>query len=216
MSNRSFYLRSVTVIAAFLCFSLLASAKDSAPTTKPAAGAGGAVDPASPLDFKVTTIDGQEVNLADYKGKVVLIVNVASRCGFTSQYEGLQKVYTKYREKGFAVLAFPANNFRHQEPDNNEKIKAFVTGKYHVTFPMMAKISVKGDDQHPLYHFLTAKETGGEFAGDIEWNFTKLLVGRSGKVVARFPAKVKPEDPKVIAAIEAALEDKAVAVNPAP
>ena len=145
----------------------------------------------------------------------MLIVNVASHCGYTTQYAGLQKLYDKYMEKGFVILAFPANNFRNQEPGTNEQIKAFVTKRFHVTFPMMAKISVKGEDQHPLYRFLTGKETGGEFAGDIEWNFTKLLIGRSGKVVDRFPSKVKPEDPKVIAAIEKALGENAPAGAPA-
>jgi len=181
-------------------------AKDAVPATQPAVDLG-ATAPAGPLDFKVTTIDGQPTNLADYKGNVVLIVNVASRCGYTGQYDGLQKLYAKYREKGFVILAFPANNFRNQEPDNNEKIKAFVTSHYHVTFPMMAKISVKGQDQHPLYRFLTTQPSGGEFAGDIEWNFTKLLVGRNGKVIARFPSKVKPEDPKLVGAIEKALDN---------
>jgi glutathione peroxidase len=206
MSKTSCSLRASSALAAIFCFLVPAIAKDAAPTTKPATEPAISA-PAGPLDFKVLTIDGQETNLADYKGKVVLIVNVASRCGYTPQYEGLQMLYAKYREKGFVVLAFPANNFRHQEPDNNEKIKAFVTSRYHVTFPMMAKISVKGEDQHPLYRFLTTQPTGGEFAGDIEWNFTKLLIGRNGKVVARFPAKVKPQDPKVIEAIEKALDE---------
>ena len=159
-----------------------------------------------PLDFKVTTIDGKEVNLADYKGEVVLIVNVASRCGYTKQYEGLQKLFEKYQTKGFVILAFPANNFGKQEPDNNEKIKAFVESKFHVTFPMMAKISVKGDDQHPLYRYLTTQPSAGEFGGDIKWNFTKLLIGRNGKVIARFPSPVKPENRKMIEAIEKALD----------
>jgi len=198
-------LRAASALAAIFCFFVPAIAKDAAPTTRPTTEPVDVTPHAGPLDFKVTTIDGQEVNLMDYKGKVVLIVNVASRCGYTPQYDGLEKLYAKYQAKGFVVLAFPANNFRNQEPDSNEKIKAFVTARFHVTFPMMAKISVKGKDQSPLYRFLTATATGGEFAGDIEWNFTKLLIGRSGKVVARFPAKIKPEDPKVIDAIEKAL-----------
>jgi glutathione peroxidase len=171
---------------------------------------------ASALDFKVTTIDGREANLADYKGKVVMIVNVASRCGYTPQYAGLQKLYEKYQEKGLVILAFPANNFGGQEPGTNEQIKAFATGKYHATFPLMAKISVAGDDQHALYRYLTSNETGGQFAGPIEWNFTKLLVGRGGSVVARFPAKVKPEDPTVIAAIVKALDVTESASPPKP
>ena len=165
MSRTSCPLRAFSAFAAFLCFSIAATAKEGEPTTRPAANSATVAVPAGPLDFKVATIDGQEVNLADYKGKVVLIVNVASRCAFTTQYEGLQKLYAKYREKGFVVLAFPANNFHNQEPDSNEKIKAFVTARFHVTFPMMAKISVKGENQHPLYRYLTTRPTGGEFAG---------------------------------------------------
>ena len=206
MFTMSASMRAASALAAIFCFSIPVMAKDAVPATQPAVDLG-ATAPAGPLDFKVTTIDGQPTNLADYKGNVVLIVNVASRCGYTGQYDGLQKLYAKYREKGFVILAFPANNFRNQEPDNNEKIKAFVTSHYHVTFPMMAKISVKGQDQHPLYRFLTTQPSGGEFAGDIEWNFTKLLVGRNGKVIARFPSKVKPEDPKLVGAIEKALDN---------
>ena len=173
------------------------------PTTKPASTA--AVPP-SALDFTVTTIDGQEANLAEYKGKVVLIVNVASRCAYTPQYAGLQTLYEKYRQKGLVILAFPANNFGRQEPGTNEQIKAFATEKYHVTFPLMAKISAAGEDQAPLYRYLTAKETGGRFAGPIKWNFTKMLIGRSGAVVDRFASTVKPEDPALVAAIEKALD----------
>jgi glutathione peroxidase len=198
-------LRAASTLAATLYFSIPAIAKDAVPTIQPATQPVDIGVHNGPLDFKVTTIDGQEVNLIDYKGKVVLIVNVASRCGYTKQYEGLQKLYEKYQEKGFVILAFPANNFGKQEPDNNEKIKAFVESKFHVTFPMMAKISVKGDDQHPLYRYLTTQPSAGEFGGDIKWNFTKLLIGRNGKVIARFPSPVKPEDPKMIEAIEKAI-----------
>jgi glutathione peroxidase len=206
MSNVSHSLRHLLGFAGFSsCLIALAASAQASPATQPTAVAAVAPAPASPLDFKVITIDGKEANLADYKGKVVLIVNVASRCGFTSQYAGLQKMYEKYQGKGFVILAFPANNFKNQEPGTNEQIKAFAASKYHVTFPMMAKISVAGDDKAALYAYLTAKETGGNFAGEIEWNFTKLLVGRGGAVVARFPSKIKPEDPKVIVAIEEAL-----------
>jgi glutathione peroxidase len=161
--------------------------------------------PASPLDFSVKDIDGKEVNLADYKGKVVLLVNVASKCGFTPQYQGLEKVYKKYSDQGFVIVGFPANNFGGQEPGSDEQIKSFCTSKYDVTFPMMSKISVKGDDKHPVYKFLTEKETDGEFAGEIGWNFTKFLIDRNGAVMARYASKTKPEDPTVTAAIEKAL-----------
>jgi glutathione peroxidase len=197
--------RQLLGFACALGVSAIAMAAEPGPSTRPATGPADAAAPTGPLDFTVTTIDGQEANLADYKGKVVLIVNVASKCGFTPQYAGLQKLYDKYMEKGFVILAFPANNFRKQEPGTNEEIKAFATSKYHVTFPLMAKISVAGDDQDALYRYLTSKETGGKFAGAIEWNFTKLLVGRDGTVVARFPSKVTPQDLKMIVAIEDAL-----------
>lgn len=194
-------------LAAILCLTLPAFATEAAPTTRPTTQPADLTVHNGPLDFKVTTIDGQDANLIDYKGKVVLIVNVASRCGYTRQYDGLQKLYEKYQEKGFVILAFPANNFRNQEPDSNEKIKAFVATRFHVTFPMMAKISVKGDDQHPLYRYLTTQPTAGEFGGDIKWNFTKLLIGRNGKVIGRFESKTTPEDPNLVGAIEKALDD---------
>ena len=161
--------------------------------------------PASPLAFTMKDIDGKDVNLADYKGKVVLLVNVASKCGFTPQYEGLEALYTKYKDQGFVIIGFPANNFHSQEPGTDEQIKAFCTSKYNVTFPMMSKISVKGDDQHPLYKFLTEPATDGEFAGEIGWNFTKFLVDRNGVVMARFATKTTPQDPTVTGAIEKAL-----------
>ncbi|HET6251509.1 MAG TPA: glutathione peroxidase [Tepidisphaeraceae bacterium] len=208
MFTRSGLLRAGLTLVAILCVWWLAAGAQAGPSIQPAADSDPRIHPAGPLDFKVNNIDGREVNLADYKGKVVLIVNVASGCRYTSQYTGLQSLYVKYGEKGFVVLAFPANNFGTQEPGTNQAIKAFATSRYHVTFPMMAKISAKGDDQNPLYRFLTAKATGGEFAGEIEWNFTKFIVGRGGKVVARFPSKVKPEDPPVVEAIEKAMADK--------
>ena len=163
---------------------------------------------ASPLDFTVTDIDGKDVKLADYKGKVVLIVNVASKCGFTPQYKNLEAVYKKYQDQGFVILGFPANNFKEQEPGSNEEIKTFCTSKYDVTFPMMAKISVKGTDQAPLYKFLTEKATDGDFAGDITWNFNKFLVDRNGAVMARFTSKTKPDDATVTSAIEKAIAAK--------
>jgi len=154
------------------------------------------------LDFKMKDIDGKDVKLKKYKGNVLLVVNTASKCGYTPQYEGLQGTYEKYREKGFYVLGFPANNFGAQEPGTEKEIKEFCTSKYKVTFPMFAKISVKGEDQDPLYAYLTSKETDPEFAGDITWNFNKFLIDRKGKIVARFSSKQKPDSPEVIAAIE--------------
>ena len=162
----------------------------------------------SVLDFKVRDIDGKDVKLKKYKGDVLLVVNVASKCGYTPQYEGLQATYAKYKDKGLVILGFPANNFGGQEPGTAEEIKEFCSSKYKVTFPLFAKISVKGDDQDPLYSFLTKPETNPESAGDIKWNFTKFLVDRSGKVVARFEPKVKPDGPEVTAAIEKYLAAK--------
>jgi len=150
-------------------------------------------------EFTLNSIDGKPAPLSAYQGKVVLIVNVASRCGFTPQYAGLEALYEKYKDRGFTILGFPANNFGAQEPGTNEEIKTFCSSKYNVTFPMYSKISVKGDDKAPLYQFLTA--TGGE----IQWNFTKFLVDKDGKVVARFEPKVTPESAEVAEAIEKAL-----------
>ncbi len=162
----------------------------------------------SVLDFKMKDIDGKEVKLKKYKGDVLLIVNTASKCGYTPQYEGLQAIYTKYQAQGFEVLGFPANNFGGQEPGTETEIKEFCESKYKVTFPMFAKISVKGEDQHPLYNFLTAKETNPKFAGDISWNFNKFLVNRKGEVVARFSSKDKPDGETVTQAIEKYLKEK--------
>lgn len=161
-----------------------------------------AVNEKSVLDFTMIDIDGGQVKLNKYKGNVLLVVNTASKCGYTPQYEGLENIYKKYNAQGFYVLGFPANNFMGQEPGTNEEIKEFCTLKYKTTFPMFAKISVKGADQHPLYNFLTNPKTDPEFAGDIKWNFNKFLIDRKGKVVARFDSKATPESPEVTAAIE--------------
>lgn len=160
----------------------------------------------SVLDFSLKDIDGKETKLSDYRGKILLLVNVASKCGYTPQYEGLQAIYAKYRDQGLVVMGFPANNFLGQEPGTNEEIKQFCTLKYNVSFPMFAKISVKGADIHPLYKFLTSKETNPEFSGDITWNFNKFLVDRNGKIIARFETKEKPEGEKVTQTIEKALK----------
>jgi glutathione peroxidase len=155
--------------------------------------------------FTLNSIDGKPAPLADYKGKVVLLVNVASQCGFTPQYSALEAIYEKYKDQGFVILGFPANNFGAQEPGTNEEIKTFCTRKYSVTFPMYSKISVKGDDQAPLYAYLT-KETGAGIAGEIKWNFTKFLVDRDGKVIQRFEPAVTPDSKEVTGAIEKQLK----------
>jgi glutathione peroxidase len=160
----------------------------------------------SVLEFTMKNIDGNDVKLDDYRGKVLLIVNVASKCGYTPQYEGLESTYRKYKDQGLVVMGFPANNFLGQEPGTNEEIKTFCKTRYDVTFPMFAKISVKGDDIHPLFRFLTSKETNPEFSGDISWNFNKFLVDRTGKIVDRFSTREKPESEKIALAIEKALK----------
>jgi glutathione peroxidase len=159
----------------------------------------------SALDFTLNSIDGQPAPLSQYRGKVLLIVNVASQCGYTPQYAGLEALYEKYKDKGLVVLGFPANNFRAQEPGTNEEIKTFCTRKYNVTFPMYSKISVAGEDKAPLYEFLTAKQANPTTGGEIKWNFTKFLIGKDGKVVQRFEPAVTPESPTVVSAIEEAL-----------
>src|SRR5438552_13610117 len=153
----------------------------------------------SPLDYTVKDIDGNDYNLAQLKGKVVLIVNVASKCGFTPQYKGLENLYEANKDKGLVIVGFPANNFKSQEPGRNEEIKAFCSSKYNVTFPMMSKISVKGDDKHPLYQMLTKEK------GEVTWNFNKFLIGRDGKLIEHFDSKAKPDDAKLTDAIDKAL-----------
>jgi glutathione peroxidase len=155
--------------------------------------------------FTLNSIDGQPAPLSAYKGKVVLLVNVASRCGYTPQYSALESTYEKYRDRGFVIVGIPANNFGAQEPGSNEEIKTFCTTKYNVKFPMMSKVSVKGDDITPLYQFLTDKSAHPQTGGEIQWNFTKFLVGPDGTVIARFEPKVTPDSPEVTSAIEKAL-----------
>lgn len=155
--------------------------------------------------FTMKTIDGKEKSLADYKGKVLLVVNVASLCGFTPQYKDLEEVYLKYKDKGFRILAFPANNFGHQEPGSDKEIKEFCHTKYDVTFDLFSKISVKGDDQHPLYQYLTKDSP---FPGEVQWNFQKYLVDRDGNIVAKYLSRVKPTDKEVVGKIEALLKGK--------
>jgi glutathione peroxidase len=161
--------------------------------------------PAAALDFTLKDIDGREVPLSQYKGKVLLLVNVASLCGNTPQYAGLEKLYQQDKDRGLVILGFPANNFRKQEPGSDQEIKEFCTTKYHVTFPLFAKISVKGKDIDPLYGFLIRQETAPQPAGDITWNFEKFVVGREGRVVARYKPKTQPDDAALVQTLEAEL-----------
>ncbi len=159
-------------------------------------------------EFTMDAINGTLTPLASFKGKVMLVVNVASQCGYTYQYEGLQALYMKYKDQGLVIVGFPANNFGGQEPGSNAEIGAFCKSKFGVTFPMFSKISVKGSDKAPLYQFLTDKNANPKTGGEIPWNFTKYLVDRNGKVLARFDAPVEPESPELTSAIEAALKNK--------
>jgi glutathione peroxidase len=162
---------------------------------------------AAPIyEIPVKDIDGKSTSLAPYKGKVLLVVNVASKCGYTPQYEGLEAIQKKYQSKGFEVLGFPCNQFGSQEPGTNEEIKQFCSSKYNVTFPLFDKIEVNGPGRHPLYSTLAGKDS--PYPGDIKWNFNKFLIGRDGKIIKRFDSKAKPESAEVTDAIEAALAAK--------
>ena len=160
---------------------------------------------ATVYDFTPNTITGQPQPLSTYKGKVMLVVNVASRCGYTPQYTALESTYEKFKDRGLVILGFPANNFGGQEPGTNEEIKTFCSSKYNVQFPMFSKVSVLGTDQDPLFQYLTDKSKNPSTGGDIKWNFTKFLIGRDGKVITRFDSKVAPDSPEVTSAIEQAL-----------
>lgn len=160
------------------------------------------------LDYTMKDIDGNDVDLSKYKGDVVMIVNVASKCGLTPQYEQLQELHSKYSGQGFKILGFPANNFMGQEPGTDAEIKTFCATKYNVEFDMFSKISVKDDDQADLYKELTSETENEGFGGDITWNFEKFLVNREGIVIARFSPRTKPDAPEVIEAIEAELANK--------
>lgn len=153
-------------------------------------------------EFKVTDIDGEEFDLTDLKGKKVMIVNTASKCGFTPQYEQLEEIYQKYKDDNFMVIGFPANNFMSQEPGSEEEIKEFCTLNYGVTFPMMSKISVKGDDMHPLYQYLTQKERNGVSDNEVKWNFQKYLINEDGTLAHVFYSKTLPNDQEIINWIE--------------
>lgn len=171
----------------------------------PLAFAATAAAPASFFDFTMKTIDGQDQPLSAWKGQAVLVVNTASKCGYTPQYASLEELYRKYKDRGLVVLAFPANNFLWQEPGTDAEIKQFCTSKYSVTFPIFSKISVKGSDMAPLYRWLTTQEG---FAGSITWNFNKFLIGPDGKVVARFGSGVTPMSSELTSKLEPILPKK--------
>ncbi len=158
-------------------------------------------------DFTHKTIDGQDKALGDYRGKVLLVVNVASRCGLTPQYTALEELYRGMKGRGFEVLGFPCNQFGAQEPGTEDEIKAFCSTQYDVSFPLFSKLEVNGGGRHPLYAWLTAEPTAPDGPGDIKWNFAKFLIGRDGKVAARFGPTTAPTAPQVVDAIEAALGD---------
>jgi glutathione peroxidase len=161
----------------------------------------------SPLEFTVKDIDGKEVDLAKkYKGNVVLMINTASRCGYTKQYATLEALYQKYKDKGLRIAAFPSNDFGGQEPGSEKEIKVFCTTTYKTSFDLYGKVATKGENASPVYRFLTGAETNGKYAGPIEWNFTKFLVGRDGKVIGRFKSNVDPMSPEFTAAVENALK----------
>ena len=162
---------------------------------------------AQPLyNIAVKDINHKDTSLSAYQGKVLLVVNVASKCGFTPQYTALQAVYEKYKDKGLVILGFPCNQFGSQEPGTDEQIKLFCSTKYNVTFPLFDKIDVNGSNRHPLYTALAGNDS--PFPGDIKWNFTKFLIGRDGTILKRFDSKTTPDSPEVTAAIEAALAAK--------
>lgn len=163
--------------------------------------------PESVFDFVLNNIDGVKTSLNQYKGKTILIVNVASKCGYTPQYEGLQALYEKYNSDDFVILGFPANNFKGQEPGSDEDIKQFCTLEYGVEFPMFSKVSVKGSDQHELFTYLTSLDNP-DFTGDINWNFEKFLISKEGKLLRRFRSNVKPQSKEIVSAIEKELNTK--------
>ena len=162
----------------------------------------------SVYDFTMKSIDGKTTSLSEFKGQVMLMVNVASQCGYTPQYEGLEKLYETYKTQGFVITGFPANNFGEQEPGTDAEIQAFCKSKYSIRFPMFHKISVAGEDQDPLYRFLTGRAANPKTSGEIQWNFTKFLVDRNGNVIARFEPEVEPLSKELVAAVEAALKKK--------
>lgn len=203
-------MKSALVLIAILSLAILSGCETTGPTEVAKLSEPAAADGHTPstnenramgiFDFEVTTITGEELSLSEFEGKVLLFVNVASECGFTRQYTGLQALWETHQDQGLVVLGFPANNFGGQEPGTNEEIQAFCENQFGVTFPMFARISVKGEDQHPLYSYLTSQ--AGE---EIDWNFNKILVDRNGKVITRFGSRVEPESDELVSAIQALL-----------
>ena len=191
-------MRTLT-LALFAVSFAAASARAEQPESKAMTG---------PLAYKLTDIKGKEVDLAQYKGKVVLFVNVASQCGFTRQYKTLQELYERFQAEGLVVIGVPANEFGAQEPGTNDEIAKFCQSKYNVTFPMMGKVVVKGENTTPLYQYLTGKETNPNYAGEIGWNFEKFLVNRKGEVVGRFKSNVDPLSDTLVAAVKKELAGK--------
>jgi len=157
------------------------------------------------LNFDVKTIDGETVDLEDYEGKVVMVVNVASECGLTPQYKGLQAMYDKYKEQGFVILAFPCNQFGSQEPGSEAEIKQFCSAKYQVNFPMFSKVDVNGENAAPIYKHLTAQDVKPVGSGEVSWNFEKFLIGRDGELIHRFSPRTTPADAELVKAVEAEL-----------
>jgi len=166
-----------------------------------AMASGNSNDETAFYNFNVQNIDGEEISLSEYKGKVVLVVNVASKCGYTPQYEGLQNIYESHKDDGLVILGFPANNFNGQEPGSDEQIKQFCTLEYGVDFPMFSKVSVKGDDQAELFNYLTS-QANPDFEGEIKWNFEKFLIDKNGSLQRRFRSDVKPESEELLSAVE--------------
>jgi glutathione peroxidase len=196
---------AVILLAAMVAFMIpTKSARAVDPATQPSADAAPATQPAVPpvLAFKMKSLAGKDVDLSKYQGRVLLIVNTASKCGFTPQYAGLEQLHEKYADKGLSILGFPANNFGHQEPGTDVEISTFCMQNYGVKFDMFSKISVLGDDQTPLYKLLT---TTAPETGDVQWNFEKFLVSRKGVIVARYRSAVTPESDEIVKAIEAEL-----------
>jgi glutathione peroxidase len=196
--DRSLLLPAFAALTAALAWAPLAIVSAADPPKKPA----------SVLDFRVKDIDGKDVDLARFRGKVLLIVNTASQCGYTPQYKDLEAIFEKYKSQGFEVLAFPANEFGSQEPGTDEQIKEFCATNYQVGFPLFSKIVVSGKQIHPLYEYLTSNTTNPKFAGPIPWNFTKFLVNRKGEVIDRFEPNDNPSAARVTGAIEKALAEK--------
>jgi glutathione peroxidase len=197
--NHLTLLSTITAALVISAAALFATADDATtrPTTQPQ------LPPV--LSYTMKSLSGKDVDLGQYRGKVLLIVNTASKCGYTPQYAGLEKLHEKYADKGLAVLGFPCNDFGAQEPGTAEEISTFCTEHYGVKFDMFSKIDVKGPDQHPLYKYLTGPDANKPFPGVVKWNFEKFLVSRDGTIVARYLSKITPESPEVVSAIEAEL-----------